>query len=129
MLFQGNILDFNFFKKLDNKDVSRREEKDERTKDSISKDVQNLFRLKKEIEEIDYIAIKDVRNHFTLKKEKDAIKNRIIRDIRRLFEHEEYYYRSVRVSNFWSNNYMEYESTVTKIKHHFKNILIKSNHN
>ena len=83
--FSREYIRLNFFKKLDNKDVSRREEKDERTKDSISKDVQNLFRLKKEIEEIDYIAIKDVRNHFRLKKEKDAIKNRIIRDIRRLF--------------------------------------------
>ena len=45
------------------------------------------------------------------------------------FEHEEYYYRSVRARNFWSNDYMEYESTVIKIKHQLKNILIKSNHN
>ena len=36
---------------------------------------------------------------------------RIIRDIRNLFEHEEEdYYKPVRVGNFWSNNYMEYES-------------------
>ena len=37
----------------------------------------------------------------------------ILRDIRNLFEHEEKknYYKPVRVSNFWSNNYFEYESS------------------
>ena len=55
--------------------------------------------------------IKDVRNLFTLKKQNKAIKNRIISDIRNLFEHEEEdYYKPVRVDNFWSNNYIEYES-------------------
>ena len=36
----------------------------------------------------------------------------MLRDIKNLFEHEEEenYYRPVRVSNFWSNNYIEYKS-------------------
>ena len=37
----------------------------------------------------------------------------MLRDIKNLFEHEEEvenYYKPVRVSNFWSNNYIEYES-------------------
>ena len=45
------------------------------------------------------------------KKENEAIKDRVIRDIRNLFEHEEEdYYKPVTVGNFWSNNYIEYES-------------------
>ena len=42
-----------------------------------------------------------------------VIKNIILRDIRNLFEHEEEenYYKPVRVSNFWSNNYIEYDCT------------------
>ena len=55
--------------------------------------------------------IKDVRNLKKKKKQNKAIKNRIISDIRNLFEHEEEdYYKPVRVDNFWSNNYIEYES-------------------
>ena len=47
-----------------------------------------------------------------MKKENKAIKDRIIRDIRNLFEHEEQdYYTPVRVGNFSSNNYIEYERT------------------
>ena len=37
----------------------------------------------------------------------------MLRDIKNLFEHEkeeENYYKPVRVSNFWSNNYIKYES-------------------
>ena len=30
--------------------------------------------------------------------------------MRNLLRHEEDYYKSVRVSNFWSNNYIEYKS-------------------
>ena len=61
------------------------------------------MRLNKEIKEIDDTIIKDIKNHFRLKKEKEAIKNRIIRDIRRLFEHEEDYWKQVKVGNSWSN--------------------------
>ena len=46
-----------------------------------------------------------------MKKQNKAIKNRIINDIRNLFEHEqEDYYKPVKAGNFWSNNYIEYES-------------------
>ena len=66
--------------------------------------------------------IKDIRNLFILKKDKrklkqeketKAIKDIILRDIKNVFEHEnkeENYYEPVRVSNFWSNNYIEYKS-------------------
>ena len=45
-----------------------------------------------------------------LKKENQAIKYRIIWDNRNLFEHEEQFYKAVRVGNFWSDNYNEYKS-------------------
>ena len=52
-----------------------------------------------------------MRNLFTLEKKTKAIKDRILRDIKNLFEHEEEnYYKPVRVNNFFSNNYIEYES-------------------
>ena len=43
---------------------------------------------------------------------KKEIKYRILKNFRNLFEHEEEenYNKPVRVSNFWSNNYIEYES-------------------
>ena len=63
--------------------------------------------------------IKDIRNLFRLEKETKAIKDRILRDIKNLFEHEKeekYYFKAVRVSNFWSNNYVECESKGDKNK-------------
>ena len=42
------------------------------------------------------------------------IRDRIIRDIRTLLEQEEDYYKLKRVSNFWNNNYIEYESNGDK---------------
>ena len=56
--------------------------------------------------------IKDIENLFTLKKETKTIKDRILRYTKNLFEHkvEENYYKPVRVRNFWSNNYIEYEN-------------------
>ena len=54
--------------------------------ENITKDVGNLFRLKKEL---NYTAIKDIRNLFRLEKETKAIKDRILGDIKNLFEHEE----------------------------------------
>ena len=52
--------------------------------------------------------IKDLRNFFRLEKETKAIKSRILSDIKNISEHEEEdnYYKPVRVSNFWSNNYI-----------------------
>ena len=76
---------------------------------NIIQDVRNLFRLKQEINDT---AIKDIRSLFRLKKENEAIKDRVIRDIKKIFEHEEEenYYKIVGVGNFWSNNYIRYES-------------------
>ena len=77
--------------------------------ENITKDMRNLFRLKKEQ---NYSAIKDIKNLFRIEKETTAIKDRILRDIKNLFKHEEEesYYKLVRVSKFWSKNYTEYES-------------------
>ena len=83
-------------------------------KDNIFKDIRNLFRLKKEK---NYTAVKDIRNLFRQEKETKGIKDRILRNIKNLFEHEkeeENYYKPVRVSNFWSNNYIEYKSNSDK---------------
>ena len=57
-------------------------------------------------------TIRDIGNRFRLKKETKAIKDRILRDIKNLFEDkdEENYHKPVRVSNFWSNSYIEYKS-------------------
>ena len=47
------------------------------------------------------------------------MKYRILRDIKNLFEHEkeeENCYKPVRVNNFWSNNYIEYESNGDRSK-------------
>ena len=54
-----------------------------------------------------------------LDKKAKAIEDRIIRDIKNFFQHEkeeENYYKPVRVINFWSNNYIEYESNVDRNK-------------
>ena len=57
-------------------------------------------------------ANKDIRNVFRLKKENKAIKNWVIRYIRNLFEHEENYYKPVRIVNIWNNIYIEYKNKV-----------------
>ena len=64
------------------------------------------------IKELNYTAIKYIRYLFRREKQTKAIKVRILRDIKNLFEYEEKenYYKPLRVSNFWSNNYIEYES-------------------
>ena len=90
------------------------------------KNIRNLFRLKK-----NYTTIKDIRNLFRLEKETKVIKDRILRDIQNLFEHEEEenYYKPVRVSNFWSKNYIKYESNSDRNNiYQLKNILIKLYH-
>ena len=51
-----------------------------------------------------------------LEKENKAVKSRIFRDIRNFFEHEENYYKPVRVNNAWSTNHIEYESNSNKNK-------------
>ena len=77
---------------------------------NIIKDIRSIFKLKKELK---YTAVKDIRNHFRQEKETKAIKDRILRDIKNLFEQEkekENYYKPGRVSNIWSDNYIEYNS-------------------
>ena len=77
-------------------------------KEKVIKDIRNLFRLKKEL---NYTAIQDITNFFRTEKEAKEIKDRILRYINNLFEHEkekESYFKSVRVNNFWNNNYTEY---------------------
>ena len=52
-----------------------------------------------------------------------------MRDIKNRFEHEENYYKPVRVNNFWSNNILNMKVTAIQIKHYqLKNILIKLDH-
>ena len=42
----------------------------------------------------------------------------MLKDVKNLFEHkkEENYYKPITVNNFWSNNYIEYESNGDKNK-------------
>ena len=76
-------------------------------KDKI-KDIKIFFRLNKEL---NYTAIKDIKYFFRWEKETKAMKDRMLSNIKNLFEHEEEnYYKPVRVNNFWSNNYNEFES-------------------
>ena len=70
----------------------------------------NSLRLEKD-KIIEESIVKDIRNLFRLKKENKALRGRVLRDIRKLFKHkEEIYYKPVREGNFWSSNYIEYES-------------------
>ena len=72
--------------------------------------------------------IKNLRNIFKLKKGNKSIKDRIIRYIKTIFKQQkEYYYKPVRIGNFWKNNYIEYESSGGKnknlsVKEYFKEI-------
>ena len=86
--------------------------------------VRNLFRLQKEIDDIN---IKYITNLFRLKKEYEVIEDRVIRDVTNLFEHQEDHYKPVRVGNFWSKNYVEYgskgeRSKILSIKEYFNKI-------
>ena len=72
--------------------------------------------------------IKNLRNLFKLKKGNKSIKDRIIRYIKTLFKQQkEYYYKPVRIGNFWKNNYIEYEISGGRnknlsVKEYFKEI-------
>ena len=62
-------------------------------------------------------AVKDIKNLFKLKKEVKEIKDIVLGNIKNLFEYEkeeENYYKSVKVNNFWSSNYVEYKSNGDK---------------
>ena len=75
----------------------------DKLKDKIINDIWTLFKTEeKKIEK---------KN----KQNERIIKDRIIRGIRILFEQqEENYYEPKRVSNFWNNNYIKYESNGDK---------------
>ena len=76
--------------------------------ENTMKDIKNLFRLKKVL---NYTAIEDIRNLFRLKNLTKAIKDKMLEHITNLFQYEEEnYYKPVRVSNFQSDNYIDYES-------------------
>ena len=80
--------------------------------------------------------IKTIRNFFKLGKKIKAIKENRIGDIKKLFKQKEDYYKPVKVSNFWENNYIGNESKedrnenlslnkyLDKIKPYLKNIII-----
>ena len=79
---------------------SSRLEKDKKKKKiegNIIKDVKNRFWSKNKI---DGTTIKYIRNLFRFKLENEAIKGRIIGDTENAFEHEEDYYRPVRIGRF-----------------------------
>ena len=70
----------------------------------------NILRFEKD-KIIEENIMKHIRKVFRLEKENKATKDRIIRNIRHLFMNEEEdYNKPVREGNFWSNNYIEYES-------------------
>ena len=92
-------------------------EKDKKVQDNVIKDIRNLFRQKVIVSNVDYTVNKNIINLVGLKKEIEAVKDRLIRDTRNLFEHEEKdYYKPVRVGNFWSSSFIEYESAGDKNK-------------
>ena len=87
---------------------SLRLEKNKINEGTIIKDVKNLFRLNKEIDDA---TSKEKINLFRLKEENEAIKDKVVEDVRNLSEHkEENQYKSVRVGNVLENNFIEYES-------------------
>ena len=52
--------------------------------------------------------LRDIRNIFIIEKENKAIIDIILRYIRNHFENEEEdHYKLVRISNFWSSNYVK----------------------
>ena len=99
-----SITDFQCFSKNLSLSLSPGEE-------NITKNIRNLFRPKNK--ELNYTAITNIRNLFRQKKEINVIKDGILRYIKNLFEHEEEEensYKPVKVSTFWRNNYIAYES-------------------
>ena len=69
-------------------------------------------------------------------REKKEHNEKLIRDLRTLFEQEKDYYKSERASNFWNDNYIDFESNgdknrnlwlveyLNKIKPYLRNIII-----
>ena len=82
--------------------------------ENIINDIRNHFRIK---QELNYSGVKCIRNLLRLGKETKTVKDRILKGIKNIFQHEEEdYCKKVRVNNFWSNNYIEYESSLYRNK-------------
>ena len=75
--------------------------------------VKRKLKIKKQSEDK---IIKKLRHSFKLKKENEPINGRIIREIKTIFEQEEDYHKLTRIDNFWTNNYIEYESNSDRNK-------------
>ena len=102
----------------DVRNLFRLEKLKKETIDTTIKDTKNLLRQEEENEEIKNRVFRDIRYVFRLKKENKVIKDKILRDIRNLFEYQiaGNYDKTVRVRNFWSNSYIEYQSNDDKNK-------------
>ena len=119
----------NWFDQLIKQNVMRKKPKiiTDKLKGKLINDIWKLFETEEEKE--------DWRKK---KQNEKIIKDKIIADIRTLFEQEkeEDYYKPKRVSNFWNNNYIEYESNsgknknlsldeyINKIQSYLRNIII-----
>ena len=75
--------------------------------------VKRKLKIKKQSEDK---IIKKLRHSFKLKKENEPINGRIIREIKTIFEQEEDYHKLTRIDNFWTSNYIEYESNSDRNK-------------
>ena len=98
------------------------------------KDIRNIFTLNNEL---NYTAFKYTRNSFRIKKETKAIEIEYL-EILRIFlsmKKNKIIIKKVRVSNFWTNRYIEYEGNsdrnktlsveehLDKTKQHLKDII------
>ena len=95
----------NWFDQLIKQNVMRKKPKiiTDKLKDKLINDIWKLF---------------DKKDGRKKKQNEKIIKDKVIADIRTLFEQEkgEDYYEPKRVSNFWNNNYIKYESNSDKNK-------------
>ena len=80
--------------------------------DNIIKDINNLSRLRKAIDDS---TTKDIRNLFRRRKGNKTIKDKMIRDIKAFVE-EDNYYKPIKEGNFWKTYYTEYERNSDKSK-------------
>ena len=115
----------NWFDQLIKQNVMRKKPKiiTDKLKDKLINDIWKLL---------------DKKDGRKKKQNEKIIKDKVIADIRTLFEQEkgEDYYEPKRVSNFWNNNYIKYESNgdknrnlsldvyLKKIESYLKNIII-----
>ena len=90
--------------------IFRLEKLKKKATDTSIKGIKNLFRLEKQIK---VRICRDIRNLLRPEKENKGTKDKIIRDIKNIFKNEEEKndYKPVRISRFWSNNYIQYKSS------------------